>query len=279
MRSSDPEYLSLLAAVLDEPGDDLPRLVMADWLDEHGESERAEFIRIQCELAPFPNASDTPQPGHMTPASRWVELRERERELGGPAEPGEIRPNFWEWFGKHMPSGDPFYTGHTISRGFVSEVRCTLADWCGGPCARCAHVADHYPPETYQAQMFASCPTCHGTGRIPGAGPRIVREHPVTRVVITDRNPETYPDEMTETTQYQWFESREPRISVDDRRLPPELFRLCCGTYPTVELAHAALSAACLSWAKAQPVAGERDLHSLITDQQFLNAAFTAVGA
>jgi uncharacterized protein (TIGR02996 family) len=39
---------AFLAAILDRPDDDLPRLVYADWLDEHGEPERAEFIRTQC---------------------------------------------------------------------------------------------------------------------------------------------------------------------------------------------------------------------------------------
>lgn len=43
--------------------------------------DRAELIRVQCELAPYPNASDTPQSRHMTPASQWVGLRKREREL------------------------------------------------------------------------------------------------------------------------------------------------------------------------------------------------------
>jgi uncharacterized protein (TIGR02996 family) len=33
------------------PEDDLPRLVYADWLEEHGEEERARFIRLQCDLA------------------------------------------------------------------------------------------------------------------------------------------------------------------------------------------------------------------------------------
>lgn len=42
---------ALLRGVLLNPADDLPRLVFADWLDEHGESERAEFIRVGCELA------------------------------------------------------------------------------------------------------------------------------------------------------------------------------------------------------------------------------------
>jgi uncharacterized protein (TIGR02996 family) len=45
---------ALLAAVWASPHDDLPRLVYADWLDETGDpakAARAEFIRVQCELA------------------------------------------------------------------------------------------------------------------------------------------------------------------------------------------------------------------------------------
>lgn len=38
---------ALLAAIHAEPMDDAPRLVLADWLDENGEPERAEFIRLQ----------------------------------------------------------------------------------------------------------------------------------------------------------------------------------------------------------------------------------------
>jgi uncharacterized protein (TIGR02996 family) len=44
----------LLAAVLAAPDDDAPRLVYADWLDEHGRPERAQFIRLQVELARLP---------------------------------------------------------------------------------------------------------------------------------------------------------------------------------------------------------------------------------
>jgi uncharacterized protein (TIGR02996 family) len=42
---------ALLAAIRASPADDAPRLVYADWLDEHGQPQRAEFIRVQCELA------------------------------------------------------------------------------------------------------------------------------------------------------------------------------------------------------------------------------------
>jgi uncharacterized protein (TIGR02996 family) len=42
---------SLLAAIVADPEDDLPRLAYADWLDENGDPDRAEFIRVQIELA------------------------------------------------------------------------------------------------------------------------------------------------------------------------------------------------------------------------------------
>jgi uncharacterized protein (TIGR02996 family) len=46
--------VALLAAILDSPDDDLPRLAYADWLEEHGDLERAGFIRLQLDLAKWP---------------------------------------------------------------------------------------------------------------------------------------------------------------------------------------------------------------------------------
>jgi uncharacterized protein (TIGR02996 family) len=43
------EGAALLQAVCEQPWDDCVRLVYADWLEEHGEPERAAFIRFQCE--------------------------------------------------------------------------------------------------------------------------------------------------------------------------------------------------------------------------------------
>jgi len=49
---------ALLRAIVESPDDDAPRLVYADWLDERGESDRAEFIRLQCAIhgSPMPDA-------------------------------------------------------------------------------------------------------------------------------------------------------------------------------------------------------------------------------
>jgi uncharacterized protein (TIGR02996 family) len=41
----------LLRAICASPDDDAPRLVYADWLDEHGDGLLAEFIRVQIALA------------------------------------------------------------------------------------------------------------------------------------------------------------------------------------------------------------------------------------
>src|SRR5262245_10292110 len=45
------ESKAFLKAICDEPDEDSHRLVYADWLDEHGDPGRAEFIRVQIELA------------------------------------------------------------------------------------------------------------------------------------------------------------------------------------------------------------------------------------
>jgi uncharacterized protein (TIGR02996 family) len=56
--------------IRDEPAEDGPRLIYADWLEENGQPERAEFIRLQVALDKLPE--DDP---------RRTDLRERERVL------------------------------------------------------------------------------------------------------------------------------------------------------------------------------------------------------
>jgi uncharacterized protein (TIGR02996 family) len=40
-----------LQEIRESPADDLPRLIYADWLEDHGRPERADFIRVQIRLA------------------------------------------------------------------------------------------------------------------------------------------------------------------------------------------------------------------------------------
>jgi uncharacterized protein (TIGR02996 family) len=48
------DYDALLAAICAEPDEDTPRLALADWLEEEGQTERAAFIRAQIDLARTP---------------------------------------------------------------------------------------------------------------------------------------------------------------------------------------------------------------------------------
>ena len=63
------QYEGLIKAILDNPDDDTARLITADWLEDHGDTQ-CEFIRLQCALA--------------DPDLSWEEnskLRSRQQEL------------------------------------------------------------------------------------------------------------------------------------------------------------------------------------------------------
>jgi uncharacterized protein (TIGR02996 family) len=140
---------ALLAAILANPDEDTPRLVYADWLQEHGEPDRAEFIRVQVELArlraaegALPESFAHPVYGatgegddrvqfryhrHHPPAR--IEFLRREAELLGRADNREK----WE-------SGLPKYAHDvTFRRGFVGAVRASLPQLLKEPGALWAH--------------------------------------------------------------------------------------------------------------------------------------------
>ncbi len=46
-----PQERAFMQAIIETPEDDAPRLIAADWLEEYGQAARAEFVRLQVELA------------------------------------------------------------------------------------------------------------------------------------------------------------------------------------------------------------------------------------
>jgi uncharacterized protein (TIGR02996 family) len=60
---------SFLHAIRESPEDDVPRLVLADWFEDNGDPDRAEFVRTQIRLA-----------GDL-PAGERTALEDREKEL------------------------------------------------------------------------------------------------------------------------------------------------------------------------------------------------------
>ena len=83
---------ALLANIIANPDDDTVRLIYADCLQEHEQEERAEFIRVQCEIARLERPGSTADPKAYldlntmkaaTPPdlARLIALRAREREI------------------------------------------------------------------------------------------------------------------------------------------------------------------------------------------------------
>src|SRR4051812_23267980 len=91
-----PDEIAILKAIHTEPRDDTPRLVYADWLDEHDQPEYAEFIRWQVRN---PAEMRIPRPSKAT-LTKWQ---------AEPLPPGEERMrrmlglHFGKW-GRPCPS-------------------------------------------------------------------------------------------------------------------------------------------------------------------------------
>src|SRR5947209_12141117 len=63
----------LLASCKNQPEDDAPRLVLADWLEENGQLARADFIRLQCRF----HATAEKEPDHSPDRERLDDLLSR----------------------------------------------------------------------------------------------------------------------------------------------------------------------------------------------------------
>src|SRR3954466_8054358 len=91
------ERLGLLQAIRDRPDDDALRLVLADWLEDHGDSEQAEFIRVRIERARLPDEDD--RQAELEARERRLLLKHAERWV-----PAEL-PLSWTRFRRGLPEG------------------------------------------------------------------------------------------------------------------------------------------------------------------------------
>jgi uncharacterized protein (TIGR02996 family) len=65
--------IPFLQAILDQPDDDTPRLIYADWLEERGQAQESEFLRLECRLA-WPGGSLAEE---LAARARFNALREK----------------------------------------------------------------------------------------------------------------------------------------------------------------------------------------------------------
>jgi uncharacterized protein (TIGR02996 family) len=225
---------AFLQAIQEAPEDDSPRLIYADWLDEHGNQDRAEFIRTQCERLRLRHT-----------AERALALREQVRAL--------LDRHTREWLPSSLLQPEPVRVEQApvgvlqisrpgpplpgrsprkarFVRGFLDEVHLILADWLK-------------------------------------LGPALVRQAPLQGVFPTDVSMRRLRMPATPTEEDAPVEEERPRYVwpvFDAAGQPlPNRFGLLAEFFPgggpgqmgysSVTEADEALSAACLAWARAQP--------------------------
>ncbi|MBL8800196.1 MAG: TIGR02996 domain-containing protein [Planctomycetia bacterium] len=107
--NSWPAEISLLRTIIDQPDDDTPRLIYADWLEEQGEQPRAELIRVQVEAADlFRRRYDV---------QRAIGLRDRGFAL--------LRQHEKHWAREFQP----YVENWTFERGFIEYIALPASDF------------------------------------------------------------------------------------------------------------------------------------------------------
>lgn len=271
-----PDELAFRRAIIASPEDDLPRLVYADHLDELGEADRAEFIRVQCRIAelgegePDCNRFNDNHGCECDECTRWYNveaLRRREEKLWklvngqftrDPSAVFNLAPEF-------------YVRGITakVTRGFIDTLRGPLtAFWEERECRRCRgdtiiRVTDPSVGLTrYSAE--ARCPDCGPTGRVSGPTAALVelaRREPVRSISLTGKTPD---DSANTITTWSWWASED--ADAPDG-LPSSLFALLPGdalsdwgewrkSYSTEAEAIAAPGTALIRAARARVLAG-----------------------
>lgn len=97
---------ALLAAIRAQPDDDAPRLAYSDWLEQQGDADRAEFLRIQITRA------------HLPPFALAADLERRQQHLFN---------RHPEWLTEADPLWERAYP--IFRRGFLEDVHCEAGDW------------------------------------------------------------------------------------------------------------------------------------------------------
>lgn len=248
---------AILAAVLAAPDADTPRLVYADWCDDHGQPERAAFIRVQVELArlivrplaevmlhPNPASSQAIGPGLVSGT------------LGGSPE-GVVAGATVDWTASAgLDQADWFYTGVGVvesvgqdryglrvrlrpipnegsrperdaARAKRRELRvrarqlfATAGQWqheWAGPAAPVIPGQEWDDRLSWFSRGFIETVVCSAADWLAHAD-AIVKAHPVRAVALT-----TLPAGMAAGFAAHWFADRWPRITF---MLPPSTLEL-----------------------------------------------------
>lgn len=182
--SADATRAAFLADIIANPADDAVRLIYADWLDDGGEHERAEFIRVQIEIEGLRRSWGVDLWDEKVTATKSEPLSERDQELLGRLEAlrpreAELRSDLYgslmrdaadyhistgrrvnEWMAVMPPHGG-FQVGDVrCRRGFVADIETNCHAWLthGGrlverfPTLECVLLTDLPPLTAWHAE-------------------------------------------------------------------------------------------------------------------------------
>lgn len=201
--------LTLLRSILENPADDNLRLIAADWLDEHGYSERANFIRLQCTKGDLYYNLQYRMDKHG-----WRSLF----GIGNVLDPliqqyQEREGNFpgYSWGSSPSPTGPGLYKCGaeevwiqftnlfklTARRGFVASISLTTEAFLGERCKHCSGTGrppvPHVLPgsQTGWRKQPGICGPCTGTGYLGTGGHAkpLFEAAPIEEVWLSDREP------------------------------------------------------------------------------------------
>ena len=164
---TDDEF-AFLDAVAANPGDDLPRLVYADWLEEHDRAARAEFIRVQIDVANL-------RRGSRAAMDRHVDVFKRQQELLDDLLPELLGPLAGLW-SKLPPE---------FERGFLARVE---LDW--GTFRHFAAELVKLVPAPAVAVVNASYAHFDDWRNLPAGAQSLVRELELRHLGETDAPPD-----------------------------------------------------------------------------------------
>ena len=257
----------LLADIIEHPEDDDLRLIYADFLDDHDEEERAEFIRSQVELyATYGKRLNRLRP--IVPTHECVEcgaLWERHylgwslasdraeqccdnEVMGGQIVP--IPPAMNNWFKRELELS--FSLLRRLSDGLI-------------PGAAMSHPSPNNPLPYFvlPGPVYANILFRRGfvaeihapLAVLQQHLPALVRQHPIERVRATDKEPEFFEDLSNPWT---WWRHGDRAGSIGsglwaklDGHVVDAVDSVSSGKdYPTAEAAHEALSVALLTLAR-----------------------------
>lgn len=176
---------TLLRAVLLSPGDDVARLAYADALEEAGQADRAEFVRIQCQLYSHQDARE------------WLEQMPVEQWGGSAAE------------GDRLRRLDPLVRRHSeLCRLYVNDCVGWSRDFAKSVCG------PDYMEKTVAwqwgwARGFVESWECDLEAFLSHAG-AVFSMHPITEVAMTDREPLLIPavyrgQQVRAHDEYHWY--------------------------------------------------------------------------